>query len=269
MAAGWRYEVYVYVKEMGMTDGVEVIEAQGVIELHLDRADKKNALTVAMYVTLTAALAEASRRADIDAVLIAGKGDAFCAGNDLKDFLAGPEGGRTAFEFIRAIARFDKPIVAAVQGLAVGVGTTMLFHCDLVYAAPDARFVMPFVNLGIVPEAGSSLLAPAVMGYAKAAQMLLLGDPMDAEAADRAGLVSAIVPADALLAHARAKAAALAAKPPQALAYTRRLMKGDPAALEARIEEEGRLFQETMQSAEAREAFTAFFEKRAPVFRKG
>jgi enoyl-CoA hydratase/carnithine racemase len=251
-----------------MTEGVERIEASGVIELHLDRADKKNALTAAMYRTLIAALAEASARPDIAVVLIAGKGDAFCAGNDLKDFLAGPEGGQAAFEFVRAIATFGKPIVAAVQGLAVGIGTTMLFHCDLVYAAPDARFVLPFVNLGLVPEAGSSLLAPAVMGYAKAAQMLLLGDPLDAERADKAGLVSAVVPGDRLLDHARAKATALAAKPPQALAYTRRLMKGDPAALEARIDEEARLFQETMQSAEAKEAFTAFFEKRPPNFRR-
>jgi enoyl-CoA hydratase/carnithine racemase len=251
-----------------MTEGVERIESDGVIELHLDRADKKNALTAAMYRTLTAALADASSNPEIAAVLIAGKGGAFSAGNDLKDFLSGPEGGQAAFEFIRAISTFDKPIVAAVQGMAVGVGTTMLFHCDLVYAAPDARFVMPFVNLGIVPEAGSSLLAPAIMGYAKAAQMLLLGDPLDAEGADKAGLVSAIVPADRLLDHARAKAAALAAKPPQALAYTRRLMKGDPAALAARIDEEARLFQETMQSAEAREAFTAFFEKRPPVFKR-
>jgi enoyl-CoA hydratase/carnithine racemase len=251
-----------------MTEGVELIETKGVIEIHIDRPDKKNALTATMYRAMTAALADASARADIDVVLIAGKGDAFCAGNDLKDFLSGPEGGRAAFEFIRAIARFDKPIVAAVRGLAVGVGTTMLFHCDLVYAAPDARFVMPFVNLGIVPEAGSSLLAPATMGHAKAAAMLLLGDPLDAEGADKAGLVSAIVPIEKLLDHARAKAAALAAKPPQALAYTRRLMKGDPAALDARIEEEARLFQETMQSAEAREAFTAFLEKRPPIFRR-
>lgn len=251
-----------------MADGVEVIETGRVVEIHINRPDKKNALTAAMYRAMTAALADASARADIDVVLVAGKGDAFCAGNDLKDFLSGPEGGQAAFDLIRAIARFDKPVVAAVQGLAVGVGTTMLFHCDLVYASPDARFVMPFVNLGIVPEAGSSLLAPAIMGYAKAAAMLLLGDPLDAEAADKAGLVSAIVPAEALLDHARKKAAALAAKPPQALAYTRKLMKGDPAALTARIEEEARLFQETMQSAEAREAFTAFFEKRAPTFRK-
>ncbi len=251
-----------------VSEDIELVESGGVIEIHLDRADKKNALTAAMYRAMTAALAEASTRADIDAVLIAGNGDAFCAGNDIKDFLGGPEGGAAAFDFIRAIAAFDKPIVAAVQGLAVGVGTTMLLHCDLVYAAPDARFVMPFVNLGIVPEAASSLLAPAIMGHAKAAAMLLLGEPMDAEGADKAGLVTAIVPAGQLLAHARAKAIALTTRPPRALAHTRRLMKGDPAVISARIEEEGRLFRETMQSAEAREAFTAFLEKRAPVFKR-
>lgn len=252
-----------------MSEHIAVIETAGVIEIHIDRPDKKNALTADMYRAMTAALADASARAEIGAVLIAGRGDAFCAGNDLKDFMAGPEGGAAAFDFIRAIAAFGKPIVAAVQGLAVGVGTTMLFHCDLVYAAPDARFVMPFVNLGIVPEAGSSLLAPAVMGHAKAAAMLLLGEPMDAESADRAGFVTAIVPVDGLLDHARAKAAALMAKPPQALAATRRLMKGDPTLLNARIEEEARLFRETLASPEAQEAFAAFFEKRPPVFKRG
>ncbi|HEX7877718.1 MAG TPA: enoyl-CoA hydratase-related protein [Sphingobium sp.] len=251
-----------------MSEGIERIERDGVVEIHIDRPDKKNALTAAMYRAMTAALADASARADIGAVLFAGKGDAFCAGNDLKDFTQGPQGGEAAFAFIRAIAAFEKPVVAAVQGLAVGVGTTMLFHCDLVYAASDARFIMPFVNLGIVPEAGSSLLAPATLGYAKAAAMLLLGDPMDAEAADRAGLVSAIVPADGLLDHARAKAAALMAKPPQALAATRRLLKGDTSALLQRIDEEARLFGEMLESAEAQEAFAAFFEKRPPVFRR-
>jgi enoyl-CoA hydratase/carnithine racemase len=251
-----------------MTEGVERIEADGVIELHLDRADKKNALTAAMYRALTAALADASTRNDIAAVLIAGKGDAFCAGNDLKDFLAGPEGGQAAFDFIRAIAAFDKPIVAAVNGLAVGVGTTMLFHCDLVYASPGARFTMPFVNLGILPEAGASILAPAVLGHAKAAAMLMLGEPLDAEAADRAGFVTAIVAADDLLAHARAKAIKLTRQPPWALAETRRLMRGDRTLLTARIGEEAELFGQAMQSAEAREAFTAFFEKRSPVFKR-
>ncbi|AEG50608.1 Enoyl-CoA hydratase/isomerase [Sphingobium chlorophenolicum L-1] len=251
-----------------MSEGIAIVENQGVIEIHIDRPDKKNALTSDMYRAMTAALADASARDEIGVVLFAGTGDAFCAGNDLKDFMSGPQGGEAAFDFIRAIAAFDKPAVAAVQGLAVGVGTTLLFHCDLVYAAPDARFIAPFVNLGIVPEAGSSLLAPAIFGYAKAASMLLLGEPVDAQTADHAGFVTAIVPAEGLLDHARKKAAALMTKPPQALAATRRLMKGDPAVLTARIEEEARLFKETLRSAEAQEAFAAFFEKRQPVFRR-
>ncbi|GLV26783.1 enoyl-CoA hydratase [Sphingobium sp. Cam5-1] len=251
-----------------MSNGIEIIEQGGVLEIHIDRPDKKNALTAAMYDSMTAALSDASGRSDIGAVLIAGKGDAFCAGNDLKDFTQGPQGGAAAFAFIRAIAGFDKPLIAAVQGLAVGVGTTMLFHCDLVYAASDARFIMPFVNLGIVPEAGSSLLAPATLGHAKAAAMLLLGEPMDAETADRSGLVTAVIPTDELLDHARAKAATLMKKPPKALAATRRLLKGDPAALLDRIEEEARLFEQMLESEEAQEAFAAFFEKRAPVFRR-
>ena len=251
-----------------MNEDVTIVDNAGVIEIRINRPDKKNALTGPMYRAMTAALADASARTDVGAVLISGQGDAFCAGNDLKDFMAGPEGGAAAFDFIRAIAQFEKPLVAAVRGLAVGVGTTMLFHCDLVYAAPDARFVMPFVNLGLVPEAGSSLLAPATLGHAKAAAMLLLGEPMDADGADRTGFITAIVPADGLLDHARAKAAALMAKPPQALRNTRRLIKGDPALLMARIEDEARLFRETLSSPEAKEAFAAFFEKRPPVFKR-
>jgi enoyl-CoA hydratase/carnithine racemase len=252
-----------------MSEAIIVADRDGVLEIGINRPDKKNALTSAMYRAMTAALADASARADVGAVLIVGEGDAFCAGNDLNDFAAGPEGGAAAFDFIQAIAAFDKPLVAAVQGLAVGVGTTMLLHCDLVYAAPDARFVMPFVNLGLVPEAGSSLLAPALLGHAKAAAMLLLGEPLDADGADRAGLVTAILPADMLRDHARAKAAALLAKPPRALAATRRLMRGDPAALQARLAEEAMLFREALAGAEAREAFTAFLEKRPPVFPRG
>ena len=252
-----------------MSEGILVIDSGGVLEILIDRPEKKNALTAPMYRAMTAALASASARPDIGVVLVGGLGDAFCAGNDLADFMSGPDGAEAALDFIRAIAVFEKPLVAAVQGLAVGVGTTMLFHCDLVYAAPDAAFVMPFVNLGIVPEAASSLLAPAILGHAKAAAMLLLGEPLDAQGAERAGLVTAVVPADALLGHARAKAAALMAKPPEALLATRRLMKGDPAFVSARIEEEARIFREALQSPEAREAFTAFFEKRPPVFRRG
>lgn len=255
-------------KGRSVSEAIICMENEGIIEIHIDRPEKKNALTASMYRAMTAALADASARDDIGAVLFAGRGDAFCAGNDLKDFMAGPQGGEAAFEFIRTVALFDKPLVAAVQGLAVGVGTTMLFHCDLVYAAPDARFVMPFVGLGVVPEAGSSLLAPATLGYAKAAAMLLLGEPMDAQTADRAGLLTAIVPAKSLLDHARSKAAALMAQPPQALATTRRLMKGAPAVLIQRIDEEARLFREALKSPEAQEAFAAFFEKRSPVFRR-
>lgn len=252
-----------------MSEGILVIDSGGVLEILIDRPEKKNALTAPMYRAMTAALASASARPDIGVVLVGGLGDAFCAGNDLADFMSGPDGAEAALDFIRAIAVFEKPLVAAVQGLAVGVGTTMLFHCDLVYAAPDAAFVMPFVNLGIVPEAASSLLAPATLGHAKAAAMLLLGEPLDAQGAERAGLVTAVVPANALLGHARAKAAALMAKPPEALLATRRLMKGDPALVSARIEEEARIFREALQSPEAREAFIAFFEKRPPVFRRG
>lgn len=249
-----------------MADLVKVTYDSYVLEIEIDRPGKKNALTGAMYRIMTSALADASHRHDIRAVLIHGMGDAFCAGNDLADFVSGPEGAAAAFDFIRAIAMFEKPIVVAVQGLAVGVGTTLLFHCDLVYAAPDARFVMPFVNLGIVPEAGSSLLAPATLGYAKAASMLLLGEPLDAQGADMAGLITGIVPADALLDHARSKARLLTSKPPEALLATRRLMKGDQAAVAARLDEEAALFRDAMQSPEAQEAFAAFFEKRQPVF---
>lgn len=242
------------------------MERDGLVEIRIDRADKKNALTAAMYRAMTAALADASARPEIGVVLFTASGDAFCAGNDLQDFMKGPEGAEAAFAFISAIAAFDKPLVAAVQGLAVGVGTTMLFHCDLVYASPDARFTMPFVGLGLVPEAGSSLLAPVLMGQAKAAAMLLLGEPMDAASADRSGLVTAVVPAGTLYDHALAKAAALMRQPPEALRATRRLMKGDPAVVQQRIVEEAALFWDRLQSAEAREAFTAFFEKRPPVF---
>ncbi len=248
-----------------MSDDIQRHLADGILELRIARPDKKNALTNAMYGALTAGLAEASADPAITAVLISGEGDAFCAGNDISGFLPA---NRTdaAMVFIRAIADFDKPIVAAVQGLAVGVGTTMLLHCDLVYAAPDARFTVPFAKLGLVPEAASSLLLPQRIGHAKAAAMLLLGEPLDAEAADRAGFVTAIVPGDQVLAHARAKAVALTAMPPRALAETRRLLRGDRSDVTARMREEETAFATALAGAEAKEAFSAFFEKRAPLF---
>lgn len=249
-----------------MDQHIMVAEEGGVMEIRINRPDKKNALTAAMYRSMIAALEVASNRSDVAAVLIAAEGDAFCAGNDLGDFMAGPEGAAAAFDFIQTIARFQKPLVAAVQGLAVGVGTTMLLHCDLIYAVPEASFVMPFVNLGLVPEAGSSLLAPALMGRPKAAAMLMLGEPVDAAAADKAGLITDIVERNQLLAHARRKAAVLATRAPAALAATRRLIRGDQAALEARMLEEAQLFREALNGGEAREALSAFFQKREPVF---
>ena len=250
-----------------MSEGVKRRDEEGIIGITLDRPDKKNALTAAMYRAITAALAEASARDDVACVLLTGEGGAFCAGNDIGDFLK-PGGAEAALAFVRAIGGFDKPIVAAVRGLAIGVGTTMLLHCDLVYAAPGTRFSVPFASIGIVPEAASSLLLPTRMGYAKAAEMLLLGQSIDAAQADRDGLITAVVPADDLEAYALAKGRAFGAMPRRALRETRRLMKGDMSAVDARMLEEAAALRVALEGAEAKEAFTAFLEKRLPDFRK-
>jgi len=251
-----------------MTQEILIHEADGVLELRFNRPEKKNAITGAMYDALTAALADAAARPAVRAVLITGEGDIFTAGNDIKDFLAMSGGltGTSAGQFIRAAATFGKPLVAAVNGPAIGIGTTLLLHCDLVYASPEARLSVPFVDLGLVPEAGSSVLMPARIGTARASALLMLGEPMDAEAAHAAGLVTALVPAAELREHARAKARKLAAKPPAALAATRALMRGDPGALLAQMDRESAAFAHALQGAEAREAFTAFLERRAPNF---
>jgi len=245
-----------------------VDEADGILELRFNRPDKKNAITGAMYGTLAAALQDAAERPAVRAVLIAAEGDMFTAGNDIKDFLAmsGGLAGAPPARFIHAIATFGKPLVAAVNGPAIGVGATLLLHCDLVYASPEASLLVPFVDLGLVPEAGSSMLLPARVGFARAAAMLLLGEPMDAEAACTAGLVNAVVPATALRDHARAKAQKLAAKPPGALAASRALMRGEPGALHAQMQLESAAFSKALQGTESREAFTAFLERRAPNF---
>jgi enoyl-CoA hydratase/carnithine racemase len=250
-----------------MSEFVEIRREGAVSLVTLARAEKKNALTSAMYERLIAAFQEASREPAIGALLLTGSQGVFTAGNDIGDFLAAAmqasasnvEGAGS--RFIRMLATFDKPLVAAIEGPAVGIGTTLCFHCDLVYAARSARFSMPFVNLGLVPEAGSSLLAPQRFGAAKAAEFLLLAEPFDAEAARDLGLVNAIVEPPALLPHALAKAQALAAKPREAVLATRRLLRGDPAALLKRMDEELRLFYERLRSPEARAAFTAFMEK--------
>ena len=243
------------------TKDIEVARQGAVMTAAFARPQKKNAITGAMYEALIEAFEAAERDASVGAFVLSGKGGVFTAGNDLGDFLAvasRPAGDFPASRFVSKLAGFEKPLVAAVDGLAVGVGTTLLFHCDLVYATPESRFQMPFVNLGLVPEAGSSLLAPQRFGRAKAAEFLLLGEPFDAREAHALGLVNALLPQSELIAHAMSKAAALAAKPRAALLATRRLMRGDGQGLRARMAEETQAFAAALKSDEAHKAFQAF-----------
>jgi len=237
--------------------------------IEIARAEKKNALTLEMYKAMADALAAADGDPQVRVVLIHGARDCFTAGNDLKDFLNRPPHSESSptTRFLRGIATFGKPLLAAVNGAAVGIGTTMLLHCDLVYAAPGARFQLPFVPLGLVPEAGSSFLLPCIAGYQRAAELLLLGQPFDAEKAQAAGFVNAVVPEGELLERARAAALAIAALPPAAVRATKDLMRRrfSPRVAEA-MADEGKVFSERLTSPEAREAMTAFFEKRKPDF---
>lgn len=253
-----------------MTDHVVTEVANGVMTVRLNRPEKKNAITAAMYAALADACRKADREAAVRVVVITGTGDAFTAGNDLKDFLDNPADTPDApvFQFMAALANLPKPVIAAVNGIAVGIGTTMLLHCDLVYAAPTARFSLPFVNLALAPEFGSSHLLARVMGERTASELLLLGEPFDAQTAFEAGLLNAIVPAEALAETAAKKAHALAAKPPAALRETKRLMRADLPALQACMAREARAFATRLQSAEFKEAAQAFFEKRSPDFSK-
>lgn len=246
-----------------MTELVEISRDGQVLCATLSRVEKKNALTSAMYQMLVEAFAQASKDETVGAVLLRGQEGVFTAGNDIGDFLALAGSPQTSpgTVFIKTLAAFEKPLVAAVEGPAIGIGTTLCFHCDLVYAAPSAKFQMPFVNLGLVPEAGSSLLAPQRFGYAKAAEFILLAESFDAAMARDLGLVNAIVEPDDLYAHALEKAQALAAKPRDALLATRRLLRGDPAPLKARMDEELKLFGEAVRSPQARTAFIAFMQK--------
>ena len=243
--------------------------AERVLRIEMARPEKKNALTGEMYTAMSDALDAAEKDVGVRVALIHGTKDCFTAGNDLKDFLERPPHAESspAFRFIRRIATFPKPLVAAVNGAAVGIGTTMLLHCELVYAAPGARFQLPFVPLGVVPEAGSSVLLPLVAGYQRAAELLLLGQPFGVEKALAAGLVTELIPAEELLAYARDAARSVAALPPQAAQQAKALMKKRFAGLVAdAMQEEGSVFRERLASPEAKEAMTAFFEKRKPDF---
>ncbi len=240
-----------------------------VLSIEIARTDRKNALTQDMYRAMSQAMVAADADAQVRAILIHGTRDCFTAGNDLKDFLERPphSGPAASFDFISGLPKVVKPLIAAVGGPAVGVGTTLLLHCDLVYASPNARFQMPFVPLGLVPEAASSLLLPMIAGYQRAAELLLLGQPFTAEKALAAGFVTEIVPGEKLLEHARQAALAVAALPPASVRLTKQLMKRQLGkAIASQMDEEGRIFAERLQSGEAKEAMTAFFEKRKPDF---
>ena len=242
---------------------------KGVCTLTLNRVERKNSINVAMYIALADALDAATQDAAVRTVVIQGHESIFSAGNDISDFLNVPPAGQDSpvFRFLRGISTFVKPIVAAVCGPAVGVGTTMLLHCDLVYAGDNAAFSMPFVNLGLCPEAASSLLVPQLMGYHRAAEALLLGEPFTAETALEMGLVNRIVPPSEANALAQQQARKMASKPLSSLIETKRLMKASNAPLlSARMTEEGASFGRMLKEPAAREAFTAFMEKRKPDF---
>lgn len=241
----------------------------GVMTLTFNRVDKKNAITAAMYAAMAQALNKAAADASVRVFVFQGHESVFCAGNDIDDFLQRPPAREDApvFGFLQELAAFDKPMIAAVCGVAVGVGTTLLLHCDMVYAGDNAVFSLPFVNLGISPEAGSSLLLPQMIGYHRAAEVLLLGEPFKAEAALAMGLINRIVPAAEANALAQAQARKLAAKPMSSLRETKRLMKKAQSALVAlQMADEGATFSRMLNEPAAREALTAFKEKRKPDF---
>jgi enoyl-CoA hydratase/carnithine racemase len=251
-----------------MTEHVLVTRTGGVLEISLDRPEKKNALTRVMYDALAAAFEQVDADPSLRVALLTGTGDTFTSGNDITDFQSRADsGGRSsASRFLPTISSMQKPLIAAVNGAAVGVGTTMLAHCDLIVAARSARFVMPFTGLGLVPEAASSLLFPRLLGNQRASALLLLGEPLDAETAFHWGFVNRVVDDAVLMETARDMARRLAALPPQAVRLTKRLIRHGAPDVAGRIEEELALFHERLASPEAKEAFAAFMEKRKPDF---
>jgi enoyl-CoA hydratase/carnithine racemase len=249
-----------------MTEHVIVSDAGGIRTIRMNRPDKRNALTLAMYEAMTVALESANANDAVRCVLIVGVPGAFSAGNDLADFLnaAQSSGGlnRAALRFLPALVRCGKPLVAAVSGVAVGIGTTMLLHCDFVVAGTDARFSTPFVSLGLVPEAASSLLAPLLMGHRRAFEFLVMGRPLNATHAKDFGIANMVVAPQDVDAEALKAAREIAALPPGAVALSRGLMRGATDELLARIDQEAKIFSECLHSPEAKAAFEAFFARK-------
>ena len=254
-----------------MTSEVQINLTDGVLTVTLARPEKKNALTNEMYRVLADTVENAQQDRSVRALLFQGDGDSFTAGNDVGEFAAvaagqGPVESQV-FRFLRALANSTVPMVAAVNGKAVGLGTTLLLHCDYVVLAQDAKLITPFVNLALVPEAASSYLLPLRVGHARAFEMFALGEPIDAHTALAWGIANKVCPDEHLRAEARRMADVIAAKPPGSLAATKKLMR-DAERLVAQIDREGARFKELLSSAEAREAISAFAEKRKPDFSK-
>jgi enoyl-CoA hydratase/carnithine racemase len=243
-----------------------------VLRICIDRPEKKNALTRDMYTAMAEAVEQAEANPEVRVMLLHGNGDSFTAGNDLQDFMANPWKGQDvppAVRFMLTVARAKKPVMVAIQGSTVGIGVTILLHCDLVYAADNAKLMMPFVNLGIIPEAGSTLMVPALMGHQRAAELFLLGTPITAQRAYELGLVNAVVPPEKLMETAMGTAQALAEKPAAAIRATKELMKKPAAAeVERVIQEELKELAERLASPECREALMAFLQKRKPDFKQ-
>lgn len=245
--------------------------ANGVYTIEIARPEKKNALTMEMYTAMTAALKDAEANAAVRAVLITGQPGVFTSGNDLDDFMKSPpqDAESPVMQFMKALMACPKPVVAAVTGAAIGVGTTMLLHCDFVYVSDEARLALPFVSLGLVPEFGSSYLVPLLLGRAKAAEKLLLGDPFTGSDAVEAGIANAVLPANEVVNHARRIAERFNGLPPGAVAETKRLMvNARLGQVTQAVQAENEVFIKRLRSPEAQEAFSAFFQKRRPDFSK-
>jgi enoyl-CoA hydratase/carnithine racemase len=250
---------------------IETLVEDRILKIKINRADKKNALDLAMYQSLADAIQQADGDDNIRVCMLSGVDDSFCSGNDIKDFLKNPptDDSSPVLQFVRALINAEKPIIAAVNGIAVGIGVTMLLHCDLVYACEDARFQMPFVNIGLCPEAGSTHILPLLMGHRKASELLLLGAMFDVDTAMDVGIVNNKVAANELADVSLQAASRIAAQPPHATLATKGLLR---AAMHEQIlaasQRENDCFMPMLNGAEAKEALTAFMEKRAPDFSK-
>jgi enoyl-CoA hydratase/carnithine racemase len=248
---------------------IRTATVDGIATIEIARPEKKNALTQAMYTAMAEALAAADADASVRAILITGQPGVFTSGNDLEDFMQRPPAGEESpvFRFMNALLDTGKPVVAAVTGAAIGIGTTMLLHCDLVYVSDEARLAMPFVGLGLVPEYASSLLVPQLVGRARATELLLLGEPFTGERAVEMGLANAVLPAAEVVPHARRMAERFKALPPGAVRESKALMRrGQQALVRETVAVEGEAFGKRLRSPEAMEAFQAFFQKRKPDF---